>query len=132
MQKTADEIGRLVQEIRSVQSAMRIQMLLGSIATVLIMVVFGGMLYARMRENLAAEKLQEAARHRASTILPLLADRLKASVHSVLPEYQKLARERVSAITPALQTRLRAQADLIPAQIAKDLDANLQARLKET
>lgn len=132
MQKTADDIGRLVREIRSVQSAMRAQMIMGSVAMLLVMFIFGLVLYKNMRENLAAEKLQAAASARFNTVFPVLLDRVKASVHVVLPEYQKLAQQRLAAATPVLQSRLRAQLDKLPAQMSKDLDADLEARIKQT
>lgn len=132
MQRATDEIGRLVHEIRAVQSAMRVQLLLGSVVLVAVMVVFGIALFAKMRDNLAGDKIQEAVTRRLGIVLPVAADRIKSSVHSVLPQYQALARQRVTAIAPVLQARLQQQLEQLPQQLAKDVDLDLQNRIKTT
>ncbi len=131
LQRTTDEITRMVRELRSTQVASRTMSMLGIIVLLAIMLSWGWFTYAKMRENFTQEKLQEAAVARAKIMLPQMQDQLRATLHDVLPFYLKMGRERLSAVRPKLESSLKVETDKLGAAIRTSMNQQIDQRFEK-
>ena len=125
LQRTVEEIGRMVHELRAAQHVIRSRMLAGTLAIVILLLAFGTAAYFKVRDNVAPPKLQAAIATRIKTLVPQLQDPLSLTLHDVVPYYMEMGRTRLQVVSPRLQLQIKGQAE----NITRDLEQKLSAQI---
>ncbi len=127
VQRTVSEIRTMVREIQAAQRSLRTRSILATIVLLLMVIGFGSAIYAQLKAEFAAEKLQAAASSRMQLLIPELREPINQTLSRVVPHYVELGRQRFSAVGPKLDERTRAEADLLGRALEKKLNAQLDA-----
>lgn len=138
LEQSVDDLRRKLGAMIDQQRAARTQVLLATLAIILVILVFGWNTYSTMRQNLAVEKFETIIEKKRPEFQARAEQLLNRAVKEIVPVYQELALERVREMGPVLREQAQEEFSHLPEQISSDLDemlhkvlANVQTRVQE-
>jgi hypothetical protein len=127
MERTVEEIRRMLDQVRQSHRAMRRRMTGGTILLLIFIIGFATLSYFKLKENFSREKVQEAAAIRARLLVPQLEPTIRTTLNEVAPFYLQMGQQRLQALSPRLEASVKQQAD----RLGQDLEAKMNAQLQD-
>jgi len=123
----AEEARRKVDELVEIQKATRLQGLVGLLAVVVIILVFGWVTYAKVKSNFETTRMEQQVAEKIQHLTPGTFEHLQGALAHAMPTYRELATQRIKLIGPDLQQKARAALEELPHRIQDDVLKDLRA-----
>lgn len=127
LERTVEEIRRMLDRVRHNQRALRWRMTLGTIVILILVIGFSSLGYFKLKENFARDKVQEAAATRVRLLLPQLEPVIRTTLSDVAPYYAEVGQQRLQRLSPLLSARVTHQTD----QLAQELETQMNGQLQD-
>ena len=130
LSRAIDSLEKNLDSISRSQRSGRITVLVGSLALLSMILIFGFTLFKTLKNQLNEDTLQAALQEKAEQLLPDLQEKFTKAAMAAVPTYRALALERLKTLRPKLQEMItkeaKSMADRMPTMLQEKANESLQ------